>query len=93
MSEELRDYVVDELKLVEVKKYTTGERYFKSNSANVKTARTREDNIVLSTVLAEDSEEEDNEWCFEANGQMDYIMGDAKVQHLDHNNEPLGDSD
>ena len=58
--------VVDKLKLIEVRVTQTSDRYFKSSSENVKTVRGTQDNIVLSTVLAEDGDGgNDNEWCFE----------------------------
>lgn len=65
-SSQLRSLVVDDLKLVEVRVTQTSDRYFKSSSENVKTVRGTQDNIVLSTVLVEDGDgDNDNEWCFE----------------------------
>jgi hypothetical protein len=64
---QLRSLVVDELKLITVKVTQTSDRYFKSSSKNVKTVRGKQDNIILSTALAdgEGDGDEDNEWCFE----------------------------
>ncbi|GMH68066.1 hypothetical protein TrRE_jg12271, partial [Triparma retinervis] len=67
LSEELRSLVVDKLKLITVRVTQTSDRYFKSSSKNVKRVRGKQDNIVLSTTLADGDGggDEDNEWCFE----------------------------
>ena len=59
--------VVDKLKLITVRVTQTSDRYFKSSSKNVKRVRGKQDNIVLSTTLADGDGggDEDNEWCFE----------------------------